>query len=88
MKYVFRILERAPLPQDVTDADLPKLLDHFDAREILHVTFGSVLRERTAQGRLCFYDRLMELLRANPEAYATNLERHFLRHLRPFGETR
>ena len=77
-------LARAPLPQDVSDADLPRLLDQFDAREIFHVTFGSVLREQTTEGQPRFYDRLMGLLRANPEAYAANLERHFVRHLKPF----
>ena len=80
-------LARAPLPQDVADADLPALLDQFDAREILHVTFGSVLTTREADGRLRFCDRLVALLRANPEAYAANLERHFLRHLKPFAAT-
>jgi len=81
-------LKRAPLPQDVRDAEFPELLDQFDAREILHVTFGSVLTEHTADGRPRFYERFMGLLRANSEAYAANLERHFLRHLRPFVETR
>jgi len=80
-------LARAPLPGDARDADLPALLDQFDAREILHVTFGSVLTTREADGRFRFYDRLMALLRANPEAYAANLERHFLRHLKPFVES-
>src|SRR5512136_345293 len=70
-------LSRAPLPQDVSDADLPELLHQFDAREIFHVTFGSVLREQTADGKPRFYDRFMGFLRANPEAYAANLERHF-----------
>jgi hypothetical protein len=77
-------LDRAPLPRAVSDVELPTLLDQFDAREILHHTFGSVLTERDAEGRPRFYDRFMGLLRANREAYATNLERHFLRHLRPF----
>jgi hypothetical protein len=77
-------LERAPLPQDVADADLPALLEQFDAREILHVTFGSVLILRTEDGNRRFYNHLMDLLRAHPEAYAANLEAHFLRHLRPF----
>ena len=81
-------LSRAPLPQSVTDADLPRLLDQFDAREILHVTFGSVLTARTADGaadsRPRFYDQFMRLLRDNPEMYAANLERHFARHLKPF----
>ncbi len=77
----------APLPGNLTDAALPILLEQFDAREILHVTFGSVLRELRPDGRPRFYDRLMALLRANPEAYAANLERHFIRHLRPFAGT-
>ncbi len=75
-------LERAPLPEDVQD--WPALLEHFDAREILHVTFGSVLTEETAGGSRRFYDRFMDLLRANPEAYAGNLETHFIRHLQSF----
>jgi hypothetical protein len=75
-------LSRAPLPDDVND--WPALLDQFDAREILHVTFGSVLTDKTGTGGWQFYDRFMTFLMANREAYATNLERHFLRHLTPF----
>jgi hypothetical protein len=77
-------LERAPAPTALTDADLPTLLEQFDAREILHVTFGSVLTAQGADGQRIFYDRLMEVLRTHSEAYAANLEVHFLRHLRPF----
>jgi hypothetical protein len=75
-------LERAPLPDTITD--WPGLLEQFDAREILHVTFGSVLTDKTATGDWRFYDRFMDVLRANPEAYAANLEKHFMRHLEPF----
>lgn len=73
---------RAPLPGKVTD--WPGLLEQFDAREILHVTFGSVLTERKADGKHRFYDPLVSLLRAEPQAYAANLEKHFERHLKPF----
>jgi asparagine synthase (glutamine-hydrolysing) len=79
--HVSASLERAPLPQALADADLPTLLEQFDARQVLHVTFGSVLTARIADGRLHFYDDLMALLRARPEVYAANLEAHFLRHL-------
>jgi len=85
--HVSASLERAPLPQALADADLPTLLEQFDARQILHVTFGSVLTARTADGRPRFYDDFMALLRAHPEAYAANLEAHFRRHLRPFVAT-
>jgi len=78
-------LARAPEPADVKDADAPALLDQFDAREILHVTYGSVLTTRNADGRLRFYDDFMTRLRAHPDAYAANLEAHFIKHLQPFA---
>ncbi len=83
--HVSASLDRAPLPNAVCSDDLPALLDQFDAREILHVTFGSVLTARNAEGGWRFYDRLMSLLRSNPDAYAANLETHFRRHLAPFA---
>jgi hypothetical protein len=67
------------VPDTVGDAELPALLEQFDAREILHVTFGSVLKEAR------FRDRLMRLLAEHPGYYAAGLEKHFLRHLEPFA---
>lgn len=82
--HVSASLRRAPRPADVTD--WPALLDQFDAREILHVTFGSVLTTADAAGGgLLFHDRLMALLQSHPEAYAENLKKHFVRHLQPFA---
>ncbi|HEX9189273.1 MAG TPA: tagaturonate epimerase family protein, partial [Vicinamibacteria bacterium] len=63
-------LAKAPAAADVPEGDLPSLLEHFHAREILHVTFGSVLKEVGPDGGLRFKDRLFGLLRSNPEAYA------------------
>lgn len=79
-------LDRAPQPASLTDAALPTLLDQFDAREILHVTFGSVLTTQTATGQSTFYPHIMEVLRTHPDAYAADLQAHFLRHLRPFAK--
>jgi hypothetical protein len=76
-------LKRAPLPNAVNN--WPALFDQFDAREILHVTFGSVLTDKTALGEWRFRTRFMDFLRANPEAYAANLEKHFIRHLTLFA---
>ena len=78
-------LDHAPLPNMLSNADLPTLLEQFDAREILHVTFGSVLTAKTPEGKWLFYEQMMNILRKNPEAYAANLQTHFLRHLRPFA---
>jgi len=78
-------LAKAPGAADVKQPELPGLLEHFHAREILHVTFGSVLKETNPDGSFRFKDRLFSLLRANPDSYAANLEKHFVKHLQPFA---
>ena len=72
-------LDRAPEPDAVAEADLVALLDDFDAREILHVTFGSIL------AAVRFDIRLRALIVRHGQAYAANLERHFVKHLAPFA---
>ena len=69
--------DRAPDPDALSDADLPDVLDQFDAREMLHVTFGSALAR--------FGDTLKTTLAAHEEAHYDALERHFDRHLEAFG---
>jgi hypothetical protein len=70
-------LARVPPQEDIGDTDLPGLLDQFDARQVLHVTFGSVLDR--------FGDRLLATLAAHERVYAAMLETHFERHLSPFA---
>ena len=53
--------------------DLPALLDDFHAREVLHVTFGSVLAQFGAQ--------LKAALERHLDAYHQGLEVHFKKHL-------
>ena len=77
---------RAPRPDEIFDWTC--LLDQFDAREILHVTFGSVLTDKADDGKLRFYEAIMSILQANREAYFDNLEKHFYRHLKPFSTRR
>jgi hypothetical protein len=74
----------APDPATLADGDLPALLEDFHARQILHVTFGSVLTASHPDGSRVFADDLRAMLQAHPETYAGCLERHFVRHLRPF----
>ena len=69
-------LANVPAPSALSDADLPTLLEQFDARQVLHVTFGSVLDR--------FGDRLLEGLWKHEETYHNLLASHFRRHLSPF----
>lgn len=51
------------------------LLEQLDARQVLHVTFGSALKAHGAEIRA--------LLRREPAAYRAALRRHFERHIAP-----
>jgi hypothetical protein len=70
-------LTKVPEPDALSDDDLVDLLDQFDARQVLHVTFGSVLDR--------FGERILRILRENEETYYEMLEAHFRRHLAPFA---
>ncbi len=62
----------------LADAQLVTLLDDFHAREILHVTFGSVLHHAP------FRDRFFATLQAGEDTYSRMIEIHFGKHFAPF----
>ena len=62
------------------DESLDKLLDDFHGREILHVTYGSVLNHPQLGSRL------FAILKAHEERYTQLVAAHFDRHLKPFGK--
>jgi tagaturonate epimerase len=69
---------RAPRLEDLDDDALPAVLDQFDAREMLHVTFGSAL--------LRYGDAIKATLRSHEDAHYAAIEAHFDRHLAAFAE--
>ena len=76
---------RFPDPRRLADDELSGVLDTFDGRQLLHVTFGSVLTTRDDTGGYRFRDRLLAALSAEEELYYTLLESHIGRHLAPFA---
>lgn len=66
----------ARIPANLSDAELPSLLDQFDAREVLHVSFGPVLAR--------YRDEIYAILYASQETYWSILHAHFNRHIQPF----
>jgi tagaturonate epimerase len=75
-------VNRMPSVDSLADDQLTRILDDFHAREILHVTFGSVLHHPDL--RQPFFAALQE----HEEVYYQMLEQHFGKHFAPFGETR
>jgi tagaturonate epimerase len=74
--HVSAVLARVPDPAGLEDAALPPMLDQFDSRQVLHVTFGSTLAS--------FGEAIRTTLRAHEQDYYAALESHFVRHLAPF----
>jgi hypothetical protein len=68
-------IARMPDAAALSDEELPGLLENFHAREVLHVTYGSVLNETR------FRARFFESLRQHEEDYTRIVEAHFDRHL-------
>jgi hypothetical protein len=68
---------RAPQLASLRDDALPTVLDHFDGREMLHVTFGSALAR--------YGGDIKTTLRAHEEAHYSAIQAHFDRHLAPFA---
>ncbi len=69
--------DKVPASSQLTDEQLPHLLEDFDARQLLHVTFGSVLD--------LYGKELHAFVSTHEVDYRIGLERHFARHLRPFS---
>jgi hypothetical protein len=71
-------IDKLPPFRQMPDDTLPELLEDFHAREILHVTYGSVLNHPTL--RPAFF----AALKTNASLYTTLIANHFDRHLQPF----
>ena len=69
-------LDKVPAANAVADADLPGLLEQFDARQVLHMTFGTLLDRHGAA--------IARLVAEREDEWRAGLERHFARHIRPF----
>jgi len=69
---------KVPDVTKMADAELPGLLEDFHARQVLHVTFGSVLNSKELA------NPFFATLRGNLETYHEVLEKHFERHMAPF----
>jgi len=78
-------LKKLPDLGDVTDAQLPFLLNNDDERQVLHVTFGRVLTDKGQNGELLFYKRIMKRLNQHEFLHQVLLQKHFLNHLSPFS---
>lgn len=73
-----------PPAESLSDVQLPGLLDQDDARQILHITYGHVLKTVLDDGGT-LGDRIHEALDGLEDEYSDGLRRHLKRHLDALG---
>ena len=77
--------EAVPHAESLKDDQLESVLDINDGRQLLHVTYGSVLTVRDG-GSYRFRDDLLAVLNEHEEEHYAVLEDHLGRHVRPFAQ--
>lgn len=70
-------------PAEVAEEELPNYLDDNNARQVLHVAYGSVLSGELPEAKT-FKKRLISALEENEDLHYQNLIKHFNKHLSPF----
>jgi hypothetical protein len=69
--------------KDYSEKELLGLLSDDNVRQILHVTFGSVLSKKDENGKYVFKDRIMKSLQDHEDVHYQYLIKHFRRHIDP-----
>ena len=77
-------LTRVTPPGKLKDKQLEGVLDDFHGRQVLHVTFGSVLTAEQS-GKPVFRDRLMLTLKEHEAVHYETVSSHLKRHIAPFA---
>jgi hypothetical protein len=80
--HISSALQKVPAATGLKDGDLERVyLDENDGRQILHVTFGSVLTMAGSDGKPRFRAKLMSLLNREADLYVEVLKKHIGRHV-------
>jgi len=75
---------KVPQPNELKDSELMGVLDLFDGRQLLHVTYGSVLQVKNADGSDRFRGRLLGALESHEEEHYAIVRAHIAKHVDPF----
>lgn len=78
--------ETVPGSNELADDRLESLLDRNDARQVLHVTFGSVLTDKSGAGEYTFKNDILNVLIDHEEDHDEVLSKHLGRHVAPFAK--
>jgi len=74
-------LSRISKLDKISDDELVNLFKQNDSRQLIHITYGSILRARDSEGKYIFKDRIYKILFEHEEEHYRELSRHIRRHL-------
>jgi hypothetical protein len=75
-------LSRIPDIDTIADDELVNLFKQNDSRQLIHITYGSILRARDNKGKYIFKDRIYKILFEYEEDHYRELSNHIRRHLK------
>ncbi|MGB6606600.1 MAG: tagaturonate epimerase family protein, partial [Atribacterota bacterium] len=74
-------LSRVPNIDKLSDGQLVDLFIKPDSRQLIHITYGSILRAKDDEGKYIFKDRIYKILFEYEEDHYRELSNHIRRHL-------
>lgn len=74
-------LSRIPDIDTIADDELIDLFKHNDSRQLIHITYGSILKAKDNEGKYIFKDRIYKILFQYEEDHYRELFNHIRRHL-------
>jgi len=74
-------IENIPDINHLNDNELPSLLDQNDSRQVLHVTYGSILSAVNSGGTTVYKDKIYAVLNQYEEDYYNALIKHIGKHI-------
>lgn len=83
--HVAEDLSDLPEIKNCADEDLEKLFDNNTFRQMLHVTFGSVLTDKTENGAWRFRSRLYEMWQKHEKVHLEIIEEYSHKHMKTLG---
>ena len=74
-------LQRIPDITKLKDEELPHLFSDTNSRQLIHITYGSILREKDQKGTYKFRDRIYRVLFQNENIHNQEVTNHIKHHL-------
>lgn len=80
--HVSGLVERIPPLNSLLDRELPAMLDDMNVRQVMHITYGFLLPQKTPDGDYQFRDEIYRTLHSHQEELNQTITTHIRRHLK------